>query len=129
MWHNEGTIGIGTLGLRAMWSRVHNGNLSHCNDVNVEATRTESHGGHATEQPLQLFHANQHFNGSSGRLVWKHGTHLERGVKELGLINESDRGCAIERRDLLNAPARDMREGDDRFGKCRDGIIKVSPDP
>jgi len=129
MWHNEGTIGIGTLGLRAMWSRVHNGNLSHCNDVNVEATRTESHGRHATEQPLQLFHANQHFNGRSGWLVWKYGAHLERGVKELGLVNESDRGRAIERRDVLNAPAWNMREGDDRFGKCRDGVIEVGPDP
>jgi len=129
MWHNEGTIGIGTLGLRAMWSRVHNGNLSHCNDVNVEATRTESHGGHATEQPLQLFYANQHFNGSSGRLVWKYGAHLERGVEELGLINESDRGRAIERRDVLNAPAWNMREGDDRFGKCGHRVVEIGPDP
>ena len=129
MWHNEGPVGIGTLGLRAVWSRMNDGDVFHCNDVNVESTWTESNRWHATEQSLQLFHASQHLNGRYGRLVRKRCAHLERGVEELWLINKSDRGGAIERRDVLNLPARDVGKGDDRFGKGGDGIIEVGPDP
>ncbi len=129
MRNDQWPISIGTIGLRAVWPRMHHGDLFHGNDVNVETTRAESHRWHATEEPLQFFDTREHLNSRRGRLFWKRCAHLQRSVEELWLINEADWRGAIERRYLLNAPARNVRQCNYRFGERRDRVVKVGPDP
>ena len=129
MRNNERPICMGPVGFRAVWPRMHHGDLFHGNDVDVETTRTEPYRWYATEEPLQFFDAHEHLNSCGGRFFWKRCAHLERGVEKLWLINKADRRGAIERRDLLNAPARNMRQCNHRFSERRDRVVKVGPDP
>jgi hypothetical protein len=129
MRNDKWPISIGTIGFRAVWPRMHDGDLFHGNDVDVETTRTEPHRWHATEEPLQFLDAREHLNSRRGRLFWKRCAHLECGVEKLWLIHKANWCGAIERRNLLNAPARNMRECDHRFGERGDRVVKVGPDP
>ena len=69
--NNKRPIGIVTFRLSAMWAWMYHCNVLHCNDVDVEATRAESHRWHATKESLQLFHAHEHLNRSRSWLIGK----------------------------------------------------------
>jgi hypothetical protein len=45
------------------------------------------------------------------------------------LINKANWCGAIERRDLLKVPARNVSERDDRFGERGDRIVEIGSDP
>jgi hypothetical protein len=121
-------IGIGTIRFSAMWAWVYHCKVLHRNDVDVETARTESYGWHATEEPLELLDAREHFNCRRSWLIGECGAHLQRSVEELWLINETDWGGAIERRNLLKVPSRNVRKRDDRLCECRDRVVEVGPD-
>jgi hypothetical protein len=111
-----------------MWAWMYHCNVLHRNNVDVEATWAESHRWHATEESLQLFHAHEHFNRSRSWLIGECGAHLQRSVEELWLIDETNWCGAIERRNLLKVPSRNVRKRDDRLCECRDRVVEVGPD-
>jgi hypothetical protein len=129
MRNDKRPICIGPVGLRAVRARMHDGDLSHCNDVDVESAWAEPHCWHTAEESLKFFDAREDLNSCCGRLFWKNRAHPKRGVEELWLINKADGGGAIERRDLLKVPARYVRKRDDRFGERGDRVVKVGSDP
>ena len=128
MWNNERPIYISAIWLSAAWSRMYNRNVFHCNDVNVEPAWTEAHGRHTSEELLKLFDTRENFNGCLGRLFGKCRAHLKCCVEKLWLVNESDWRGAIERRDPLHLPARNVRECDHRFGQRGDRVVEIGPD-
>ena len=69
MRNNQWPICIRTVRLCAMWAWMYHCKVLHRDDVDVEATWTESHRWHATKKSLQLFDAHEHLNGSRGGLV------------------------------------------------------------
>jgi hypothetical protein len=129
MWNNEWPVCISTSGLRTLRTRMYDGNVLHCNDVNVETARSKPHRRHAAEEVFKFLDAREHFNGCRGRLFGKCRAHLKCCVEKLWLINKADRCGAIERRDLLHVPARDARECDYRFGERGDRVVEICSDP
>ena len=129
MRNDKRPICIGPVGLRAVRARMHDGDLSHCNDVDVESAWTKPHCWHTAEESLQLFDAHKHFNRSRRRFFRKRRAYAQSGVEELWLIHKADRRGAIERRDLLKVPARNVRKRDDRFGERGDRVVEIGSDP
>lgn len=128
MRNNEWPICIGTIRLRAVWSRMYDRDVLHRNNVDVETARTEPHRWHSSEESLQLLDAREHFNGCRGRFLWKRRAYLKCCVEKLWLIDETDWSGAIERRNLLHLPTRNVCECDDRFGEGRDRVVEIGPD-
>ena len=128
MRNNEWPICISAIRLSAVRSWMYDRNVLHCNDVNVESAWTEPHRRHASKESLQLLDAREHFNGCRCRLFGKCRAHLKCCVEKLWLVNEADRRGAIERRDLLHLPARNVRECDNRFGQRGDRVVEIGPD-
>ena len=68
MWNDKWPISISAIRLCAVRPWMHHRDVLHRNDVDVETARTESYGWHATEEPLELLDAREHFNCRRSRL-------------------------------------------------------------
>jgi hypothetical protein len=69
MWNNEGPIAIGAIWLCAEWARMHDCEVLHGDDVNVETARSEPYCWHSPEEAFEFFHAHEHLNRRRSWLV------------------------------------------------------------